>query len=276
VKIGFGGEANWQAHLASTAHQQREKISSKNKSITSFFQKAVETPHPQPGLSTSHLAALTLSARLPSMSHGLGETSKNDSAFTMVIDDDENANTNPPAAPQTLLEKLRQVINNLPHSVQLGASTDILARFSGDPHSELEEGDEAWEMVDRALNRVIGFGATIEEISRMIRRGEFGMDGMLNWLTICIRQLNIDEVLLEMKIERLIEAMIYAYAIEIFSSTSDIISNKFLEGQPSEIKQESTRRWHRWTHLRLQVLLLAMQSQAVFLQRFQTCAPAIT
>ena len=80
----FPDEANWQPHLASTAHQQREKISSKNKSITSFFQKAVETPHPQPGLLTSHLAAFTLSASLPSMSYGLGETSKNNSAFTMV------------------------------------------------------------------------------------------------------------------------------------------------------------------------------------------------
>jgi hypothetical protein len=162
------------------------------------------------------LAALTLSASLPSMSHGLGNTSKNDSAFIMVIDNDEDANTTLPAAPQTLLEKLHQVIDNLPHSVQLGASTDILACFSGDPRSELEEGDEAWEMVDRALNRVIGFGATIEDISRMIQRGEFGMDGMLNWLTICIRELNIDEVLLEMKMERLIEAMIYAYAVDFF------------------------------------------------------------
>ena len=216
MKIRFGGEANWQAHLASTAHQQQEKISSKNKSITSFFQKAVETPHPQPGLSTSHLAAFTLSASLPSMLHGLGETSKNDSAFTMVIDNDENTNTNPLAAPQTLLEKLCQVINNLPYSVQLGVSTDTLAHFSGDPHSELEEGDEAWEMVDRALNQVIGFGATIEDISGMIQQGEFGMDRMLNWLTICICQLNINEVLLEMKIEHLIEAMIYAYAVDFF------------------------------------------------------------
>jgi len=45
MKIGFGGEANW---LASTAHQQREKTSSQKKSITPFFQQAVETPHPQP------------------------------------------------------------------------------------------------------------------------------------------------------------------------------------------------------------------------------------
>ena len=211
MKIGFGGEANWQAHLASAAHQQREKTSRNNKSITSFSQKAVEIPHPQPAPSTSRLAALTLSASLPS-THGLGNTSEKNSAFIMVIDNDEDANTNLPATPQTLLEKLRQVIDNLPHSVQLGASTDILARFSGDPRFELEEGDEAWKMVDRALNRVIGF----EDISGMIRRGEFGMDGMLNLLTICIRELNIDEVLLEMKIERIIKAMIYAYAVDFF------------------------------------------------------------
>ena len=78
VKIRFGGEANWQAHLASTAHQQQEKISSKNKSITSFFQKAIKTPHPQPGLSTSHLAAFTLSASLPSMCCLIQETEELD------------------------------------------------------------------------------------------------------------------------------------------------------------------------------------------------------
>jgi len=38
VKIGFGGDANWQAHLDSTTHSKNERLSIKpSKSIKNFF-----------------------------------------------------------------------------------------------------------------------------------------------------------------------------------------------------------------------------------------------
>ena len=85
---------------------------------------------------------------------------------------------------------------------------DILARFSVDPVLELEAGDDAWEMADRALNGVIGYCKTVEEIAKIIRRGLLGMDGLCRWLKLLVSELQIDEVLLEGKVKRLIDAMV--------------------------------------------------------------------
>ncbi|KDR81053.1 hypothetical protein GALMADRAFT_91766 [Galerina marginata CBS 339.88] len=68
-------------------------------------------------------------------------------------------------------------------------------------------------MVDQALNRVIGYGATVDEISMLIRRGQFGMDGLCCWLEKCVSTLRIEEVLLENKVNRLVEAMRLAIAV---------------------------------------------------------------
>ena len=72
---------------------------------------------------------------------------------------------------------LRNATNTLPESVPFATVADTLAQFSGDPIIG-EDDEDAWQMVDWALNRIIGYGATIEEISGLIRRGEFGMDGL--------------------------------------------------------------------------------------------------
>ena len=71
-----------------------------------------------------------------------------------------------------------------------------------------EDDEDAWQTVDQALNRIIGYGATIDEISTLIRRGKFGMDGLCSWLEKCFSTLRIEEVLLENKANRLVEAMV--------------------------------------------------------------------
>ena len=63
-------------------------------------------------------------------------------------------------------------------------------------------------MIDRALNRVIGYGKTETEIEQIVRRGQYGMDGMLLWLEKCVYNLKIDESLLENKVDRIINAML--------------------------------------------------------------------
>jgi hypothetical protein len=95
-----------------------------------------------------------------------------------------------PAAPADLLvlhfsTSLRNATNSLPHTVPLATITDTLAQFSGDP--TIDKGDEdAWGMpvVDRKLNKIIGYGTMIEEISTLIHRGRFGMDGLCCWLEV--------------------------------------------------------------------------------------------
>ena len=62
-------------------------------------------------------------------------------------------------------------------------------------------------MVDQVLNAVVNYGRTTADIAGLIRKGRNGMDGLCNWLEVCIEVLRIDPVLLEAKMSRLLEAM---------------------------------------------------------------------
>ncbi|KAF4615995.1 hypothetical protein D9613_011212 [Agrocybe pediades] len=115
---------------------------------------------------------------------------------------------------QGLLARLSRIISGLPETVAIGLPSDILAGFRGRPQDLLDPDDEPWEVIDKTLNRVIGFGATKEDVMGIIRRGEYGMDAMFGWLEACIRDLRVDEGLLEGKVNRLIDAMISLGAIE--------------------------------------------------------------
>ncbi|KJA13394.1 hypothetical protein HYPSUDRAFT_151636, partial [Hypholoma sublateritium FD-334 SS-4] len=113
-------------------------------------------------------------------------------------------------------------ISSLPDNIPIGTEEDTIAQFSGDPSSGLEDDEDGWEMVDKALNRVIGYGTTATEIENIIRRGRYGMDGMFLWLKECVYTLGIDEALLENKVDRLISAMLNLCVVHMAIMTSDI------------------------------------------------------
>ena len=92
--------------------------------------------------------------------------------------------------------------------VKSALKTHLLACFSGDPTLEVEEGSDPWESLDPALNIVIGYGASVEEIAGIFWHGDYGMDGMYQWLKKCVMVLKVDEVLLKKKVQWLIDAMI--------------------------------------------------------------------
>jgi hypothetical protein len=111
------------------------------------------------------------------------------------------------SAPTTLLNWFKAAIDSLPLVVPVGIDSDELAAFSGNPAALIGPDDEPWEILDQVLNRLVGYGATPEGISSIIQRGQFGMDGMYNWVQACIEDLHIDEPLLEGKIQWLMEFM---------------------------------------------------------------------
>jgi len=120
----------------------------------------------------------------------------------------EAANSVPEASSGiNFITQLRIATSRLPSTVDLATSVDELARFSGDPEEESQTHDAPWEMVDRALNRVVGYGRTTADIAGLIRRGPNGMDGLCNWLSVCIEKFDIDPALLEGKMKRLLDAM---------------------------------------------------------------------
>ena len=142
-----------------------------------------------------------------------------DNDFSLIIDVDASFPSPPSESITTpsvlgalsvssVLSELECTTASLPSSIPEGLATDILARFSGNPSLELEEGQDAWEMADQALNRAIGFGKSVGEIAEIIRRGPLGMDGFCRWLRALVYELKVDECLLEGKIKRLIDAMV--------------------------------------------------------------------
>ena len=145
------------------------------------------------------------------MPNNIFDTS-HDSAGTsntsIIIDNHWHDSESDTSRPSPLFQRFRTLINTLPHTVPVAVSTDSFACFSGNPIIELGADEDVWEVVDKALNRVIGYGVSTESVSRLIRRGDLGIDGLYRWLRICVTDLKIEEALLESKIGRLIDAMV--------------------------------------------------------------------
>lgn len=238
MKIGLGGESNWTAHTESAAHRKNEASKSRSTSaksstkLTSFFKKKLPESSPilssitAPSLLPNTLSMATITS--PSFFSGLSQASLSSAPHIHVVDtqNDEpiviDSDGSPPPPPTSttitltagtlsttsLLSELERMSVSLPLSIPEGTEMDVLARFSGNPVSELEAGQDGWEMADRVLNGAIGYGKTIEDIAKIIRRGPLGMDGLCKWLRVLVSELQVDESLLEGKVNRLIGAMV--------------------------------------------------------------------
>jgi hypothetical protein len=208
VKLSFGGEANWNSHLESHAHHENESKTTKSQSLMTWFQKSTVKSKVAASSTPMLLNDLPSSS---SLAIAVGSKSLADS---IRVSDDEVHVVDPELAlvhqspPSALFQSLRNCIDTLPTTVEIASKTDLLAHFSGDPVLEIEEGSDPWENLDPALNIVVSYGASVREIAGIIRRGDYGMDGMYRWLKKCVAVLKVDEALLEMKVQCLIDAMI--------------------------------------------------------------------
>jgi hypothetical protein len=100
------------------------------------------------------------------------------------------------------------MIQFLPHTVPAGVPLDPLAALSCLPKDLIFDGQDAWEdVVNPMLDRLLGFGTTQDDIHALIRRGQYGMDGVYRYFRSCICDLDIPVGLLEGKIGRLVDAM---------------------------------------------------------------------
>lgn len=119
----------------------------------------------------------------------------------------------PPSPLHPLLKSLRQAIDGLPVDIPEATVSDALAVFSAPPFADPDNDKGPFRAIDSALNHVIGFGTSPESLKTLILHGHFGMDGLFSYLKSCIEDIKIEPVLLEGKIERLIEAMVLWYAL---------------------------------------------------------------
>lgn len=105
-----------------------------------------------------------------------------------------------------MIQQLRRAAQGLPQAIPLAIPTDSIAQFA--TISMLPgSGEDAWESIDPVLNRFVGFGATVEEVSRKIRRGPLGVEGLCDWLEMCVTKFGVDAGLLEGKVKMLVDAI---------------------------------------------------------------------
>lgn len=113
---------------------------------------------------------------------------------------------------QVLLAQLRAVISTLPTTIPLGCETDLIASFSSNAVTLIGPGQDTWEeVIHGQIDRLMYDGGRPKnslELSLSVRRGELGMNGFANWLETCFFELGIGLGMLEMRIERIIQAMV--------------------------------------------------------------------
>lgn len=104
-----------------------------------------------------------------------------------------------------LLDDVKQACLRLPQTVPEGRDDDILAKFTG-PLPKVAR-DEAWEMLDRKLNGVLGWGTTAEVVATIIRRGEKGVAALHSYIERFVLSYGIEGKLLEGKVGILLKAI---------------------------------------------------------------------
>lgn len=112
----------------------------------------------------------------------------------------------PPDDP--ILQRFYRTIQSLPQTVPIGVPLDPLAALSCLPKDLIFDGQDAWEdVVNPMLDRLLGFGMTKDDVHDLIRRGQYGMDGVFRYFHSCICDLDIHAGLLEGKIDCLVDAI---------------------------------------------------------------------
>jgi hypothetical protein len=57
------------------------------------------------------------------------------------------------------------------------------------------------------LNGTIGYGKSVVQVAEIVKRGDLGMDGFCNWISVCLNELKISPPLLEMRLECMFDAV---------------------------------------------------------------------
>ncbi|PBK88629.1 hypothetical protein ARMGADRAFT_1065534 [Armillaria gallica] len=208
VRVAFGGETNWTSHLQSREHIKNSAPSQSN-FITSFFSKKSHSSSSKimyEKNSDASLSAPPLLLQRPILPQP--------SASILVPDSQSNLDRAPPEQVQisdpaiALVAKIRSMAAALPGNVPLGVPGDKMAMFATNPRAEMDASSAgAWEMVHDVLNADFGYGATVESIRGIIRRGPLGIDGFYTWIEQCITELGVDGASLEGKLTTVLTAV---------------------------------------------------------------------
>ena len=111
----------------------------------------------------------------------------------------------PDAYALKLLAQLDCATQALPkHVPEAEAHDEIACVLSvGDP----DDPSEAWEYLDPALNRLLGYGSSVEDVAQRVRRGPLGVEGLGRLIRRFVVHHGITGSLLEGKLGILMSAI---------------------------------------------------------------------
>jgi len=107
-----------------------------------------------------------------------------------------------------MLSLLREKVEKLPRTVPVANKTHILAGYSQSPEkltSDIQNDADVWETWDQKLNVLLQ--CNNDDLKRLVVRGKLGLMGLVRFFEHLVRDRKVDEVLLEGKAKRLVDAI---------------------------------------------------------------------
>jgi hypothetical protein len=215
VNCGTIGLANLEKRhrgkkVCKTAQEKRDKVKkSKDRTILSFLKpKAAIIPS-------------TVSSQVPVHSYKLALQSVTD---TSLIGPTISTTSGPPqreavslkvlpvSGPtfSNFIKKLQNLVKDLPESIPEASEFDRLAVFGGMP-MEFDDPaldvDELWETtLNNVLKSTLGWG-TEGNMGEVVRRGKWGLDGLVNFAKYFVEERGVSIELFEGKLSNLVKAL---------------------------------------------------------------------
>jgi len=104
----------------------------------------------------------------------------------IAIDEEPVENPPIPSKSHSHMMCLRALTASVPTSVPIGIQNNQFACFAVDPKS-IVLGKDPWEdTINPTYDQIIGFGRSALDIAGLIRRGQYGMEGLFNQSKACI------------------------------------------------------------------------------------------
>jgi hypothetical protein len=108
------------------------------------------------------------------------------------------------------INKLRNLVNNLPKSVPEALVSDTLAVFGRNPKefdNPTLDANELWETtLNNVLKLTLGWGME-EDMSEIVRHGQWGLDGLVKFVTYFVENRGVSQALFEGKLLNLMTAL---------------------------------------------------------------------
>ncbi|KAF8800419.1 hypothetical protein BYT27DRAFT_7117723, partial [Phlegmacium glaucopus] len=176
----------------------------KNGSILSFLKHKVAT------------VPLTVGSSAPIHSHKLGQIPPAEASPIIPINPTlggvASRISQPVSEPtaDNLISKLWRLVKSLPDSIPEASEFDKLAVFGGDPRNFDDpniDADDLWETgLSKVLKATLGWG-TEGDMDQIIRRGKWGLDGLVRFVAYFVEDRGVNEELFKGKLDYLIEEL---------------------------------------------------------------------